>query len=92
MEQDQLILTFIEGRNGRIIARSNEGKTCLLDFAYCKQNKIYVKFSETWRCAVKEEKEHSIIVQPITRTLTAEENEKLLGSKVEELKNKYRNH
>ena len=87
-----MVLTFYEGRNGRIIATSKEGKICLLDFAYCKQNKIYVKYGEDWRCAVKEEKEHSIIVQPITRTLTAEENEQILGSKVEELKNKYRNH
>jgi hypothetical protein len=92
MEQEQIVLTFYEGRNGRIIANSKEGKVCLLDFAYCKQNRIYVKFGEDWRCAIKEEKEHSIIVQPITRTLTAEENEKLFEVKKEELKNKFNRH
>ena len=92
MEQEQIVLTFYEGRNGRIIANSKEGKVCLLDFAYCKQNRIYVKFGEDWRCAIKEEKEHSIIVQPITRTLTAEENEKLFEVKKEELKNKFNKH
>jgi hypothetical protein len=83
---DSIRLTFYEGREKSCIARSNEGKVCLLDVAYCRKNRIYVKFNEVWRCAIKEEKMKYIIVQPISRLLTAEEN---LSLKVDELKDKY---
>jgi hypothetical protein len=51
---------------------TTDGKICLLDIPYCKENNVYVREGEDWRCAVKEERENCIIVQPITRTLTAE--------------------
>jgi hypothetical protein len=90
MEQDQLILTFYIGNNGRTIANNQNGKICLLDIEYCKKNKIYVKAGEDWRCAISIEKEHVLIVQPITRTLTAQENEQLFEIKKNELSEKYK--
>lgn len=87
--QEQIVLTFFKGRDSRTISRSQAGKICLLDIPYCKQNNIYVKEYEDWRCAVKVEKEHCIVVQPITRTLTAKENEEIMGESLGKLKTKY---
>jgi hypothetical protein len=88
-EQEQIILTFFKGRQDRIIAKNHKGKICLLDFAYCRENHIYVKENEDWRCAIKEERANAIFVQPITRTLTAAENEQIYGKKLEGLKDKF---
>lgn len=88
-QQEQLTLTFVKGRDGKIIARTAKGKICLLDIAYCKQNHIFVNEGEDWKCAVKLEKEKCIIVQPINRTLTAQENEEIYGAKVKDLANKF---
>lgn len=90
-KQEQLILTFLKGRDCRTVARTNEGKICLLDIPYCKENHIYVKEGEDWRCAVKEAKQNALIVQPITRLLTAEENADIMGGKLSELADKYKN-
>lgn len=84
-----LILTFFKGNDGRTIARTNKGKICLLDIPYCRENNVYVKENEDWRCAIKEEKEKCLIVQPITRTLTADENAEIYGDKIDMLKNKF---
>lgn len=89
MEQDQLILTFYKGDNNRTIAKTTQGKVCMLDIAYCKENNIYVKWGEDWRCAISKEMEHKIIVQPITRTLTAEQNQQLFDQKATDLKKKF---
>jgi len=90
MEKQELVLTFLKGRDGRnVVARTQTGKVCLLDIPYCKQNNIYVKENEDWRCAIKEEKTACIIIQPITRTLTAEENNALYGRHLSDLVNKY---
>jgi hypothetical protein len=62
-----------------------------LDIPYCKENHIFVNENEDWRCAVKLEKEKCIIIQPITRTVTAEENAEIYGDKVKDLKNKFGN-
>ena len=81
MADEQVILTFLKGRDGKTIARNNQGKICLLDIAYCKENKIWVSEGEDWRCAVKIDKKNVMIVQPITRTLTAKENAELFEIK-----------
>jgi hypothetical protein len=91
MEKEELILTFVKGRDSRTVARTNEGKICLLDIPYCKENHIYVKENEDWRCAVKEVKQNAIIVQPITRVVSAEENAEIMGNKLSELSDKYKN-
>jgi len=87
--QEQLTLTFVKGRDGKIIARTAKGKICLLDIAYCKENHIFVNENEDWRCAVKLEKEKCIIIQPITRTVTAQENQEVFGKKLNDLTNKF---
>lgn len=89
-KQEELILTFMKGRDSRTVARTSEGKICLLDIPYCKENHIYVKENEDWRCAIKEVKQNAIIVQPITRLVTAEENTDIMGSKLSELADKYK--
>lgn len=90
-KDDQVILTFFKGSDNRTIARNNKGKICLLDIQYCKANRIYVQNGEDWRCAIKEERANCIIVQPITRTLTAAENEEIYGSKLAGLRKKFGN-
>jgi hypothetical protein len=87
--QEEIILTFYKGRDGKTISRTKEGKICLLDIPYCKENRIYIKENEDWRCAIKQDKEHCIIVQPITRVVTAKENEEIFGEKVDMLKAKF---
>ncbi len=90
MIQDQLVLTFQKDERGnKPIARSNEGKICFLDIAYCKENNIFVKYNESWRCAISKEDNRKIFVQPITRTLTAEENDRILAEKSKQLASKY---
>jgi hypothetical protein len=84
MKDEQLILSFIKGRDGRIIARDSSGKICLLDIEYCRANKIFVKEYEDWRCVVVIDKGKCLIVQPITRTATAAENEKIRISKLKD--------
>jgi hypothetical protein len=74
MKDEQVVLTFYKGKDNRTIARNQKGKICLLDINYCKENHIYILEDESWRCAIKDEKENCIIVQPITRTATAEDN------------------
>ncbi len=88
-KQEQLTLTFVKGRDGKVIARTQKGKICLLDIPYCKENHIFVNENEDWRCAVKIEKEKVIIIQPITRTVTAQENAEIYGEKVKDLKDKF---
>jgi hypothetical protein len=82
MEQEQITVTFYKGRKGDIIADSKEGKICIPDKNYCKQNRIYLKIDEVWRCCIKEEKENVIIIQPINRLMSAEENQKEQGDKL----------
>jgi hypothetical protein len=88
-KQEQLTLTFVKGRDGKVIARTQKGKICLLDIPYCKENHIFVNENEDWRCAVKIEKEKVIIIQPITRTVTAQENAEIYGEKAKELVSKF---
>lgn len=88
-KQEEITLTFIKGRDGKTIARTAEGKVCLLDIPYCKANNIYVHEFEDWRCAVKIDKEKALIVQPITRVVTSEENHELMGKKIDGLKDKF---
>ena len=89
MTDEQLTLTFIKGRDGKVIARDERGKVCLLDIKYCKENKIWVNEYEEWRCGVKEEREKLIMVQPITRLKTDKENKDMYLKKAEELKAKF---
>ena len=89
MTDQQITLTFVKGRDGKVIARTETGKICLLDINYCKQNKIWVNEYEDWRCGIKEEREACIIVQPISRTATAEDNKHLIDDKVGQLKDKF---
>lgn len=86
MEKEELILAFFKGRDNRVIARTDKGKVCLLDFNYCKEQRIYVNDGEVWRCAVKFEKEKYITVQPITRMMTVDEN---VQEKTKQLAGKY---
>ncbi|MDD5551323.1 MAG: hypothetical protein PHS34_08690 [Candidatus Omnitrophica bacterium] len=86
MTDEQIVLTFYKGRDNRTIARTKTGKICLLDIPYCKENHIWVGSGEDWRCAIKAEKEKVVIVQPITKVLTAEENAQILDVKVKEFK------
>ncbi len=85
----ELILTFFKDNDDRTIARTNTGKICLLDISYCKENKIYVKENEDWRCIVAIEKEKCIIVQPVTRVVTAEENATIYADSIGMLKDKF---
>ena len=73
MEEQILFLDFFEGRNGKPISRTKEGKICLLNFENCKKNKVYVHVGEQWKCRVDIEEEKKIIVTPIHMTLDAEE-------------------
>jgi len=88
-KQKELVLTFIKGRDGNIIAKTMEGKVCLIDTSYVKENGIIVLENEDWRCSVKEEKKACLIVQPINRITTAAENEAIYDKKINELKNKF---
>lgn len=90
-KQEQLTLTFVKGRDGKVIARTQKGKICLLDIPYCKENHVFVNENEDWKCAVKIEKEKVIIIQPITRTVTAQENAEIYGEKAKELVSKFGN-
>lgn len=85
MTDEQVILTFYKGKDGRTIARTTQGKICLLDIPYCKENKIWVNEWEDWKCGIKINKENVLIVQPINRLLTAEENKELFEIKAKEL-------
>lgn len=89
-EIPEMSLTFLKGKDERIVARNNDGKVCLFDITYCKENHIYVKENETWRCTMKEEKESCIIVQPITRIMTASDNAEMMGERLVELQKKYK--
>lgn len=86
MTDEQIVLTFYKGNDNRTIARTTTGKICLLDIPYCKQNHIWVNAGEDWRCAITADKEKVLIVQPITKTLTAEENEQIFDIKAKEFK------
>jgi hypothetical protein len=88
-KQEELTLTFIKGRDGKTIAKTDEGKICLLDIPYCKASHTYVHEFEDWRCAVKEVKDNCLIVQPITLVTTSEENHELMGVKLDDLKSKF---
>lgn len=90
-KQEEVILTFVRGRDKRIVAKTDAGKVCLLDIKYCRENNFFVKENEDWRCSVREEKENCIIVQPIERTATATENLGIFNEKMEALKAKFGN-
>lgn len=87
--QNEMLLTFFKGRDTMVISRTDEGKVCLLDIPYCKKNYIYVKEGQEWRCAVKEEKQSCVVVQPLERIKTAADTEKLMAEKVDQLKEKF---
>jgi hypothetical protein len=86
---DQVVLTFLKGRDSSIIARNDTGKICLIDKPYCKENRIWVNENEEWRCAISREKENCLIVQPIVRLKTAAESEALMAEKTDSLKSKF---
>lgn len=85
----ELILTFVKGRDDKVIARTNQGKICLIDIPYCKENHIWINPNEDWNCIIKEERENVIIVQPVTRLVTAEENAEIFDYKVDQLSEKF---
>jgi hypothetical protein len=85
----QVVLTFLKGRDGSIIARNDTGKICLIDKPYCKENRIWVNENEEWKCAISREKENCLIVQPIVRLKTAAESEALMAEKADSLKSKF---
>ena len=91
-KENTLFLDFYAGKHGTPIARTSEGKTCLLNIENCKKKKVYVHVGEQWKCQVDEEKENKVIVTPINMTLDAKENEyffrekaKILGTKFDKV-------
>ena len=89
MSDQQVVLTFLKGRDDSIIARNDTGKICLIDKPYCKENRIWVNENEEWKCAISREKENCLIVQPTIRLKTAAESEALMAEKTEGLKSKF---
>jgi len=85
----QLALDFVPGNKDVPIAKTFDGKICILDLNYCKKNKVWIKVGETWRCKVVTEEDKKIIVQPLYILFSIEENEMLFKSKTEALKEKY---
>ena len=59
-EEGIIYLDFFEGRNGKPISRTKEGKICLLNFANCKKKKVYVHVGEQWKCHVDSEEERKL--------------------------------
>ena len=88
-EKQTLVLDFFAGRNDKPIARTPEGKVCLLNFERCKRNKVYVHVGEQWRCEVDSEEEKKIIVTPIHMTLDAEEMGYFVKEEAKLLKGKF---
>ena len=82
-EKQTLVLDFFEGRNGKLISRTEEGKICLLNFEGCKRNRVYVHAGEQWRCEVDSEEEKKIIVTPVHMTLDAEESSYFIKEKAQ---------
>lgn len=88
-EKQILFLDFFEGKKGTPIARTPEGKICLLNFNNCKRNRVYVHSGEQWKCEVDIEEEKKLIVTPINMTLDAKESEYFAVEKAKLLKDKY---
>lgn len=77
---EQLVLTFFRGKMEKVIARTDDGKICFLDIPYCKGNRIWINEGEEWNCGFRDAGK-VLVVQPIVRTKTADENKKLLEEK-----------
>ena len=88
-EEGIIFLDFFEGRNGKPISRTPEGKICLLNFNNCKKNRVYVHVGEQWKCHIDVEEEKKLIVTPIFMTLDAKDNEYFAAEKAKLLKDKY---
>jgi hypothetical protein len=86
----EIQLTFYKGRDNKLIARNKNGKVCLIDFTYCKEHHIWVQDGEAWNCFVKREEEKFMIVQPISRLKTADENKAEEEEMTVKLREKYK--
>lgn len=62
---------FFSDKNKRIVGRSKSGKIAIISYEF---KGAWVKDGEDWLCDVVKVEENKIIVMPIGRTISAEEN------------------
>jgi hypothetical protein len=62
---------FFTGKDKRVVGRSTTGKIAIISFDF---KVSWVKEGEDWLCDVIQEDDHKIIVMPVNRTVSAEEN------------------
>ena len=74
---------FFLDKNKKVIGRSNSGKIAIISFDF---KGGWVKDGEDWLCDIVKEEEHKLIVYPINRTISAEENFQFSISKLSQLK------
>ena len=74
---------FFLDKNKKVVGRSESGKIAIISFDF---KGGWVKDGEDWLCDIVKEEEHKIIVYPIARTVSAEENFCCAIAKLVELK------
>ena len=62
---------FFLDKNKKVVGRSGSGKIAIISFDF---KGSWVKDGEDWLCDVIKEEEHKLIVMPVHRTITADEN------------------
>jgi hypothetical protein len=86
--EKSLELTFTESeKTKKPIARTTDGKICILDFNTIKSKKV--KAGETWSCEIISNDINKTIVKPIDLLITAEQNKVIFDAKLMELKSKF---
>jgi hypothetical protein len=76
---------FFSDRNKKIVGRLENGKIAIISFDFKGE---WVKDGESWICDIIQEYENKIIVNPVKRTITAQENFESSKVKIEELKDR----
>jgi hypothetical protein len=86
MENKREEITFFKDREGKVIGRSECGKYAIIDKNY-KGEWVYP--NETWEVEYVLEDETKIIIKPIQKIRTKEENKKLFDEAIAKLQEKY---
>jgi hypothetical protein len=76
-------INFFKDNSGKIIGRADNGKICIISFNF---KGGWVKECETWLCDIVDDQERKMIVMPVRRIQSADENHSQVIYRVNRLK------
>jgi hypothetical protein len=74
---------FLTGRDGKIIGHASSGKIALISRDY---KGIWVRDGDDWLCDIMREEEKMVIVMPVERIKSSEQNKSEIDQRLEKLK------